>query len=69
MELVSPFSLCEEEPTEIAGSLSGEIENDLQAGEEKPGSDGGSVDMQESKKGTELKRVWMDYLDFIKAFQ
>ena len=69
VELVAPFSLCEEEPVELAGSLSGETENDAPASEEKPGSDGGSVHMQECRKGKELKRVWMEYLDFIKAFQ
>ena len=69
MELVAPFSLYEEEPVELAGSLSGETENDVPASEEKPGSDGGSEHMQECKKENELKRVWMDYLDFVKAFQ
>jgi hypothetical protein len=69
VELVAPFSLCEEEPVEPAGSLSGEAENDVPASEEKPGSDGGSVDIQECKKERELKRVWMEYLDFMKAFQ
>lgn len=66
MELIAPFSLCEVEQIESAGSQLGEMENDMPAGEDKPGSDGGSVVMQECN---ELKRVWMEYLDFVEAFQ
>ena len=66
---MAPFPLCEVEQVEPNGSLSGEIENDLSANEDKPGSDGGSVVMQKCSKEKELKRVWMEYLDFIKAFQ
>ena len=45
------------------------MENDMPANEDKPGSDGGSVVMQECSKTKELKIVWMEYVDFIKAFQ
>ena len=69
MELVAPFSLCEVEQVEPSGSLPGEMENDMPANEDKPGSDGGSVVMQECSKTKELKIVWMEYVDFIKAFQ
>ena len=74
MQVVAPFSLCDEEQVEPAGSLSGEMGNDMRipSNEEKPGSDGGSVVMQgnqECNKVKDLKKVWVEYLDFIKAFQ
>ena len=71
MELVSPFSLSEEEPVESFVSLTGQLEKDMSESESKPGSDRGSMVQanQACNKEVDLKRVWMEYLDFIKAFQ